>query len=67
MPIVTNIEIADTLGLTKFGPLGTSLRNGLMHMLSISDLNKIYDTYSYLLKPDIFPHTSCNICAILST
>jgi hypothetical protein len=48
MPIVTNIEIADTLGLTKFGPLGTSLSNGLMHMLSISDLNKIYDTYSYL-------------------
>ncbi|MBK8053585.1 MAG: lysophospholipid acyltransferase family protein [Saprospiraceae bacterium] len=48
MPIVTNIEIADTLGLSKFGHLGTSLSNGLMHMLSISDLNKIYDTYSYL-------------------
>lgn len=48
MPILTNIEIADTLGLKKFGPLGTSLSNGLMHMLNISDLNKIYDTYSYL-------------------
>lgn len=63
MPIVTNIEIADTLGLTKFGPLGTSLRNGLMHMLSISDLNKLYDTYSYLLKPDIFsPYFLQHLC-----
>jgi putative hemolysin len=48
MPIVTNIEIADTLGLSKWGTVGTSLSNGLMHMLSISDMNKIYDTYAYL-------------------
>jgi putative hemolysin len=48
MPIVTNIEIADSLGLSKFGPWGTSLSNGIMHMLSITDLNDMYDLYSYL-------------------
>lgn len=48
MPIVTNIEIAETLGLSKWGSVGTSLSNNLMNMLSISDMNKLYDTYAYL-------------------
>ncbi len=67
MPIVTNIEIADTLGLTKFGPLGTSLSNGLMHMLSISDLNKIYDTYSYLDGLDFINAVLNELCISIET
>ncbi len=67
MPIVTNIEIADTLGLTKFGPLGTSLSNGLMHLLSISALNNIYDTYSYLDGLDFINAVLNELCISIET
>ena len=43
MPIVTSKEIAQVIGLEKFGFLGTLVGWLLMRVLRISSINKIYN------------------------
>ncbi|MBL4568476.1 MAG: glycerol acyltransferase, partial [Flavobacteriaceae bacterium] len=47
MSIVTSKEIANTLGVAKYGFLGTFLGWLIMRVLRISKVNKVYDSQKH--------------------
>lgn len=48
MPIVSEIEVAQSLGLSKLGAGGLGISRGLMTWLRIRDLNAVYDIFQHL-------------------
>lgn len=48
MPVVTSTEVANSLGLSRFGKFGLSLSDGIMRLLKITDLNDLYDRHCNL-------------------
>ncbi len=48
MPIVNELEVAQSLGLSKLGAGGLGISRGLMYWLRIRDLNEVYDLFQHL-------------------
>ncbi len=48
MSLVTELEVARTLKLEKYGALGINLTRRMMEILKIKDLNIIYDRHKHL-------------------